>query len=91
MQEVYDDRHRVLTGFIIVCLLLLLIQCFRLQVLDDTFREQQSYQEAVTIYPSRGAIKDRNGKLLVVNEPMYNINATYNTIKKSTLDTQYFC
>ena len=91
MQEVYDDRHRVLTGFIVVCLLLLLIQCFRLQVLDDTFREQQSYQEAVTIYPSRGAIKDRNGKLLVVNEPMYNINATYNTIKKSTLDTQYFC
>ena len=59
--------------------------------MDDTFREQQSYQEAVAVYPSRGAIKDRNGKLLVVNEAMYNINATYNTIKKSDLDTMYFC
>ncbi|MDC0231085.1 penicillin-binding protein 2, partial [Aureispira] len=78
MQDLYQDRQKVLQATFIICGVLLLFQCFQIQVLDKSYQLQHSYREAVTLYPSRGAIKDRNGKLLVHNLAMYDLLVTYN-------------
>lgn len=43
-----------------------------------------------TIYPARGLFYDRNGKLLVINYPAYDIYATYRDIPPN-FDTTEFC
>lgn len=42
-----------------------------------------------TMYPARGQIFDRNGKLLVTNEPAYDLVVTMRSVKN--LDTLDFC
>ena len=42
------------------------------------------------LYPSRGLIYDRNGELLVYNNPMYDLMVTYNQIDPK-MDTIEFC
>ena len=46
-----------------------------------------------TSTPARGLITDRNGKLLTINEPIYQIELTYNTFARAatTFDTLRFC
>ncbi len=91
MQELYQERLRILQGVSVAAAIALIFQCFQIQIWDTSYQQQHSFREAVTLYPSRGAIKDRNGKLLVVNEAMYDLKATYNTIRKSNIDTSTFC
>jgi len=77
----------ILTGFIFIGRLLYL------QVFDDSF-ELLSQSNAIKIeydYPQRGYIFDRNGKLLVSNQPSYDIMAIprevkpFDTLEFSTL------
>jgi penicillin-binding protein 2 len=91
MQDLYQDRQKVLQGAFAICAIMLIFQCFQLQVVDKSYQQQHSYREAVTLYPSRGALKDRNGELLVYNLAMYDLKATYKQIKKSNIDTAAFC
>ena len=48
-----------------------------MQVLDDSFvaRSQDNAVKVVYDYPQRGYIFDRNGKLLVSNQPSYDVMA----------------
>ncbi|WP_121666370.1 penicillin-binding protein 2 [Mesonia aquimarina] len=67
----------ILTGFIFLGRLLYL------QVFDDSF-ELLSQSNAIKIeydYPQRGYIFDRNGKLLVSNQPSYDIMAIPREVK----------
>ena len=91
MQDLYQDRQNILKGAFIICGFMLAYQCFKIQVLDKSYQLQHSYREAVPLYPSRGAIKDRHGDLLVYNLAMYDLKATYNQVKKSHIDTAEFC
>lgn len=70
---------------------MLIFRCFQLQVLDDSYQNQQSFRQTIVQYPSRGLIYDRNGKLLVYNYPIYDLMATYSVVKKSEMDTLAFC
>jgi penicillin-binding protein 2 len=70
---------RVLQVCIIILGLIILGRLFQLQILDfDTYRplsrENSLRQEVIT--PARGLIYDRNGDLLVDNEPIYSITIT---------------
>lgn len=91
MQDLYQDRQQVLIGVVIVGTILLIIKCFQIQVWDKSYQQQHSYRRAVTLYPSRGLVYDRNGELLVYNSAMYDLMATYNRIRKSNIDTAKFC
>ncbi|MCP4440105.1 MAG: penicillin-binding protein 2 [Aureispira sp.] len=91
MQDLYQDRQQVLIGVVIIGTILLIIKCFQIQVWDKSYQQQHSYRRAVTLYPSRGLVYDRNNKLLVYNSAMYDLMATYNRIRKSTIDTAKFC
>ena len=84
-------RKALLPLIIIIATSLLLIRIFYLQVVNDTFK-LQSENNAIKIkydYPERGYIYDRYGKLLVANQPSYDIMVIPRDIKK--IDTSEFC
>ncbi len=62
-----------------------------LQLFDDSFEELSTNNavKAVYDYPERGYIYDRNGKLLVANQPAYDVMVTPREVQ--TLDTLEFC
>ncbi len=68
-----------------------LIQLFRLQVLDPTYKQYATNNvlREVTQYPARGLIFDRNGKLLVYNRTAYDLMITPREVKQ--FDTTLFC
>lgn len=84
-------RKILLPALVIITASLLLIRLFYLQVIDDSFK-LQSDNNAIKInytYPERGYIYDRTGKLLVANQPSYDIMVIPRDVKK--LDTVQFC
>ncbi len=84
-------RKVLLPTIIFIATILLVIRLFYLQVINDTFK-LKSDNNAIKInydYPERGYIYDRNGKLLVANQPSYDIMVIPKDIKK--LDTVEFC
>lgn len=84
-------RKVLLPSIIIVAALLLVIRIFYLQIINDTYK-LKSDNNAIKIkyeYPERGYIYDRNGKLLVANQPSYDIMVIPKDVKK--LDTLEFC
>lgn len=91
MQDLYQDRQKILRIGFILCAIILVLKCFQIQVWDKSYQQQHSYREAVTLYPSRGALKDRNGQLMVYNLALYDLKATYNQVRKSNIDTVEFC
>ncbi|WP_297333742.1 penicillin-binding protein 2 [Flavobacterium sp.] len=85
-------RKILLPALIIAAALLIVARLFYLQVLDDSYIKK-SENNAIKIkyeYPERGYIYDRNGKLLVANQPSYDIMVTPNEMEKN-LDTMEVC
>ncbi len=84
-------RKAILPSLIIIAASLLVIRIFYLQIINDSFK-LKSDNNAIKIkydYPERGYIYDRNGKLLVANQPSYDIMVIPKDVKK--LDTLEFC
>jgi len=84
-------RKVLLPTLIIIAASLLVLRLFYLQVINDSFK-LKSDNNAIKIqydYPERGYIYDRNGKLLVANQPSYDIMVIPRDIKN--LDTLEFC
>jgi len=68
------------------------LRLFYLQVIDDTYRASPLNNAAIKVkydYPNRGYIYDRNGVLLVANQPSYDIMIIPRDVKP--LDTLEFC
>lgn len=88
----HDTRKFILGGAIIIVLLVYVVRLFTLQVLSDEYKTKADsnafYKK--TIYPSRGLIYDRNGELLVYNQPAYDIMFVPREIK-GRLDTLELC
>lgn len=86
-----EDRKWVIIGFFCSVGLLYLTRLFYIQVIDDTYSLGASKNSIKRVFevPFRGQIYDRNHKLLVDNEPVYDL---YVTPKKVTIsDTIAFC
>ncbi|RTY92450.1 penicillin-binding protein 2 [Flavobacterium sp. GT3R68] len=84
-------RKVLLPSIIIIASILLLIRLFYLQVINDSFK-LKSENNAIKIkydYPERGYIYDRNGELLVANQPSYDIMVIPRELKN--IDTLEFC
>lgn len=84
-------RKIFLPALIIISTILILARLFYLQIIDDDFKlkAQNNAIKIVYEYPERGYIYDRNGKLLVANQPSYDLNVIPREIKN--LDTLEFC
>jgi penicillin-binding protein 2 len=84
-------RKILLPTIVIITACLLLIRLFYLQIIDDSFK-LQSENNAIKIkydYPERGYVYDRYGKLLIANQPSYDIMVIPRDVKE--LDTTEFC
>ena len=64
----------------------------QIQLLDSSYQDKARTTaiDKYTLYPSRGLILDRNQKLLVNNNAMYDLKVTYNQIDPD-MDTLLFC
>ncbi len=84
-------RKLLLPSIVIIAGSLLVIRLFYLQIINDSFK-LKSDNNAIKInydYPERGYIYDRNGELMVANQPSFDIMVTPKDIKN--LDTITFC
>lgn len=70
-----DKRVYILTGIVVVIVLVYIIQLFNLQVLSSDYKESAAGNAFLKkiVYPQRGILTDRNGELLVTNQPTYDI------------------
>ena len=74
----------------VVIVLIYVIRLFDLQIMTDDYKKNADSNAFLNKiqYPSRGAIYDRNGKLLVFNQPAYDI--TFVPREVTQLDTSRF-
>ena len=92
INDPYYRRRYVISGIAVVVVLVYIIRLFYLQVIDQSTKDQADNNALVkqTIYPSRGLIYDRNGELLVFNQPIYEITMVMRDMGKEW-DTTAFC
>lgn len=92
INDPHYNRRYVISGIAVVIVLVYIIRLFYLQVIDQSTKNQADNNALVkqTIYPSRGLIYDRNGVLLVFNQPIYEVTVTMRDMKQGW-DTLAFC
>jgi penicillin-binding protein 2 len=87
----FFERRYVITGIFITIIIVLLARLFYIQIVDDryTIYANNNVRRQVVKNPARGPILDRNGKILVQNNPFYDIMVTPREVKP--FDTVEFC
>ena len=90
----YDLTYRrfVIGGVAVLIVVIYIIRLFTLQITSDDFKksaDSNAFLKKIE-YPSRGNISDRNGKLMVFNQPSYDIMVVMNEVQ-GRLDTLDFC
>ncbi len=86
-----EKRKYIIGGIILFIVLIYLVQLFRLQICDSRYKENADSNAFLrkTIYPSRGLIYDRNGELVVFNQPAYDVMMIPRDVQD--FDTMDFC
>ena len=86
------ERILSVRALFVLVAVLFLAKAFQLQIADDTYRTRAEATaiDKHTVFPSRGLIYDRNGRLLVNNLPVYDLMVTYRHIDPA-MDTADFC
>ncbi len=84
-------RKILLFIIIITTGMLFIARVFYLQIMDTSFagRSENNAVKVVYDYPQRGFIYDRNGELLVSNQPSYDVMVIPRNVKP--FDTTEFC
>ena len=87
----YENRKFVIVGIVLAIVLVYIVRLFSLQILNDEYKEYADSNAFLdkTVYPSRGVMYDRTGKLLVSNQPAYDVMVCMRKVKD--LDTLAFC
>uniref|UniRef100_A0AB33JAR5 Penicillin-binding protein 2 n=2 Tax=unclassified Prevotella TaxID=2638335 RepID=A0AB33JAR5_9BACT len=87
-----EKRQTVIAGVAITIVVIYIIRLFTLQLLSDDFKknaDSNAFLKKIE-YPSRGIITDRHGKLMVYNQPAYDIMVVENEAR-GKIDTTEFC
>jgi len=87
----YSDRRYVFAAAIILVALVFVIRLFQIQVLDKSYEQYalSNAQSVRVIYPARGLIYDRHGKIMVYNKAAYDIMVTPRLLEP--FDTTEIC
>ena len=86
-----EKRKYAIGGAVIFIVLIFLIRLLSLQIMSEDYKknaDSNAFLKKIQ-YPSRGVIYDRNGKLLVYNQPAYDITVIMKEI--TSLDTADLC
>lgn len=86
-----EKRKYIIGGFAFVIVVIFLIRLFNLQINDDRYKSYADNNAFLkkTIYPSRGLMYDRNGELIVYNQPAYDVMMIPREVQ--AFDTLDFC
>lgn len=87
-----EKRKYVIGGVATLIVVTYIIRLFLLQIMSDDYRksaDSNAFFKKVD-FPARGVITDRNGELLVYNEPAYDVMVVMNE-QKGHIDTLEFC
>jgi len=87
----YFERRFVIQTIIIIALLILLSRLFYIQIIDKSYflASENNVLRKIIVYPARGVVLDRNGKILVENIPVYDLVVTPRDVKE--FDTTGLC
>lgn len=80
MEYGLENRKHVIGGVATAIVIIYIIRLFVLQIMSDDYRksaDSNAFFKKIE-FPSRGVITDRNGKLLVYNEPSYDLMVIMN-------------
>ncbi|OKS84795.1 penicillin-binding protein 2 [Mucilaginibacter polytrichastri] len=90
MNSFFARRYVVTAIFVTLCLTLL-VRLFYMQIVEDKYflASNNNVIRKFIMYPARGPILDRNNKILVQNEPVYDITVVPRQVK--AFDTLAFC
>jgi len=85
------NRKYIIQGLFIVVALILIGQLFYIQVASDRYflSANSNVLRKKYTFPARGVILDRNNRVLVQNEPVYDLMVTPNLVKQ--FDTLELC
>jgi penicillin-binding protein 2 len=85
------SRKQTVIAIFLATGIIFLGRLFYLQIIDDSYElsANNNVLRYVTQYPARGLIYDRNGKLLVYNEAVYDLMVLPRQVKD--IDTLEFC
>ena len=86
------EKRKFVIGGVAVCIVLIyMMRLFFLQISTDDYKKNADSNAFLNKiqYPSRGAMYDRNGKLLVFNQPAYDITVVPKEVEE--LDTLDLC
>ncbi len=76
----------------VLCAVALVLKAAQLQLFDRSYsrRADAITIQRLTVYPPRGMVYDREGRLILNNEPVYDLMVTYNQIAKD-MNVDKFC
>ena len=86
-----EPRRYIIGGIVVAIVLIYIIRLFSLQVTDSRYKEYADSNAFLrkAVYPSRGIIYDREGRLVVYNQPAYDVMLIPRDVK--AFDTIDFC
>src|SRR5580698_3359991 len=89
--EKYQSRRWIIFYGMLVIAAIYILRLFYIQVVDAKYTQlaNNNVLRRVMVYPARGLIYDRNGKLILYNEPEYDLMVVPGQVKR--MDTAAFC
>ena len=87
-----SNRRYVISGIAVIIVVVYIVRLFMLQIMSDDYRksaDSNAFLKKIE-YPARGVIYDRNQKLLVYNQPSYDIMVVMNETE-GRIDTMEMC
>ena len=86
-----DERRLFVQAAVVVVAIVFAVRLFSIQILDSTYKlaAENNIVQRVTEYPYRGLLYDRNGQLLVFNNPIYDLMVVPQEVLVA--DTARFC
>lgn len=86
-----EKRKYVIGGFVTLVVMIFIARLFALQVADTKYKENADSNAFLrrVIYPARGLVYDREGRLVVLNKPAYDVMLIPKDVKE--FDTLALC
>lgn len=86
-----EKRKYVIGGFVLLIALIYVGRLFDLQINDERYKKSADTNAFLhkTVYPSRGLMYDRDGRLVVYNQPAYDVMLIPRDVQP--FDTLDFC
>jgi penicillin-binding protein 2 len=91
--KIAAQRKQIIRILLYGAAILLVIKAAELQLIDESFsaRADATTIERMTVYPPRGLVYDRHGRLIVNNAAMYDLMVTYNQVDWKHMNIPKFC